>query len=129
MHSTSARSDEGARTHNSFIRLLNWILGRSVDDLPKLIPGLLLAAGVVIVSVLVADYVNSNLPYKGLLSYIMTAIVIGLVIGNTITIPDTFAPGVSFCLTKLLRLGIIMMGIRLRSLMRHASVCGVSPSF
>ncbi len=113
MHSTTTRSDEAAPKRNSFIRLLNWILGCSVENVPKLIPGLLLAAAVVIVSVLVADYVNSSLPYKGLLSYIVTAIIIGLAIGNTISLPETFSPGVSFCLNRFLRLGIIMMGIRL----------------
>lgn len=93
--------------------LIYLVLGHSLADVPKLIPGLLLAAVVVAGSVLLADYVNSSLGYSGLLSYIMAAIVIGLVIGNTITIPETFAPGVSFCLTRILRLGIIMMGIRL----------------
>jgi uncharacterized integral membrane protein (TIGR00698 family) len=37
----------------------------------------------------------------------------GLVVGNVFSIPASFAPGVSFCLKRLLRLGIIMMGIRL----------------
>ena len=43
----------------------------------------------------------------------MTAIVVGLVVGNTLPMPAAVGPGVSFCLKKLLRLGIIMMGIRL----------------
>ncbi len=91
----------------------NLIFGRALADTPKLLPGLILAVLVVVVSVLLADYVNSSLGYKGLLSYIMMAIVIGLLVGNVVAIPPSFAPGVSFCLTKLLRLGIIMMGIRL----------------
>lgn len=95
---------------NAIERLL---LDRPLADVPSLIPGLLLAALVVALSVFVADYVNSSLGFKGLISYIMAAIVIGLVVGNAIEVPATFAPGVSFCLTKLLRLGIIMMGIRL----------------
>jgi uncharacterized integral membrane protein (TIGR00698 family) len=82
-------------------------------DTLKLLPGLALAALVVVVSVLLADGVNASLGFKGLLSYIMAAIVIGLVAGNAIAIPPAFAPGISFCLTRLLRLGIILMGIRL----------------
>jgi uncharacterized membrane protein YadS len=91
----------------------NLLFGRALTDTPKLVPGLILAALVVVVSVLVADYVNSSLGFKGLLSYIMMAIVIGLLVGNVVAIPQSFAPGVSFCLTRLLRFGIIMMGIRL----------------
>jgi len=91
----------------------NLLFGRALADTPKLLPGLILAFLVVVVAVWVADYVNSTLGYNGLLSYIMTAIMIGLLAGNVAAIPPSFAPGVSFCLTKLLRLGIIMIGIRL----------------
>ncbi len=89
------------------------LFGRSITALPGLVPGLLLAAAVVVASVLLADFVNAGLGYKGLLSYIMAAIVVGLVVGNTVPMPAAVAPGVSFCLAKILRLGIIMMGIRL----------------
>ena len=89
------------------------LFGCSLADTPKLLPGLILALLVVVASVLVADYANSSLGHNGLLSYIMMAIVIGLLVGNVVAIPPSFARGVSFCLAKLLRLGIIMMGIRL----------------
>ena len=102
--------DSGSRTPNALERAL---FGRPVSALPALAPGLLLAAAVVAVSVLLADVVNASLGYKGLLSYIMTAIVVGLVVGNTVPMPAAVGPGVSFCLAKILRLGIIMMGIRL----------------
>jgi len=102
--------DSGSRTPNALERAL---FGRPVSALPALAPGLLLAAAVVAVSVLLADVVNASLGYKGLLSYIMTAIVVGLVVGNTVPMPAAVGPGVSFCLAKVLRLGIIMMGIRL----------------
>jgi hypothetical protein len=36
----------------------NLLFGRALTDTPKLVPGLILAALVVVVSVLVADYVN-----------------------------------------------------------------------
>ena len=89
------------------------LFGMSATELPALVPGLLMAALVVVVSVWLADFVNSSLGFKGLVSYIMMAIIIGLVVGNTLPIPASVAPGVSFSLKKLLRLGIIMMGIRL----------------
>jgi uncharacterized integral membrane protein (TIGR00698 family) len=84
-----------------------------VTALLALVPGLLLAASVVAVSVLFADFVNASLGYKGLLSYIMTAIVVGLIVGNTVPMPAAVGPGVAFCPAKILRLGIVMMGIRL----------------
>jgi len=89
------------------------LFARPLTYAPKLLPGLSLAAGVVVVSVLLADFVNSALGFKGLLSYIMTAIVIGLLVRNAMAIPAAFSPGISFCLTRVLRLGIIVMGIRL----------------
>jgi uncharacterized integral membrane protein (TIGR00698 family) len=108
--STPTPSSAQARTPTAIERAL---FGRPVAALPALAPGLLLAAAVVVVSVLLADFVNASLGYRGLLSYIMTAIVVGLVVGNTVPMPAAVGPGVSFCLAKVLRLGIIMMGIRL----------------
>lgn len=84
-----------------------------MSELPTLVPGLVLAAAVVGVSVAIADAANAALGYKGLVSYIMTAIVVGLVAGNAVRLPAATGPGVAFCLAKVLRLGIIMMGIRL----------------
>ena len=97
--------------HVSFVE--SALFGCRLVETPGLLPGLLLAGGVVLASVLLADYVNSTLGFNGLISYIMAAILIGLVVGNLARLPTSFAPGVSFCLTRLLRLGIILMGIRL----------------
>ncbi len=91
----------------------NALFGCRLDATPDLVPGVLLAGGVVLASVALADFVNTSLGFKGLVSYIMAAILFGLVVGNTVSVPASFGPGVSFCLTRLLRLGIIMMGIRL----------------
>jgi len=103
------QSDAGG--HVGFLE--NAFFGCRLVEIPGLVPGLFLAGGVVWAAVLVADYVNSSLGFKGLISYIMAAILIGLLIGNLARVPAFFAPGVSFCLKKLLRLGIILMGIRL----------------
>jgi len=59
------------------------------------------------------DLINTALGFKGLLSYILMVIVAGILIRNIFTVPAIFMPGISFCLRKLLRLGIILMGIRL----------------
>jgi len=50
---------------------------------------------------------------KSPISGIMMAIVIGLAIRNSVTLPDWFQPGIALSLKAVLRLGIILLGIRL----------------
>jgi uncharacterized integral membrane protein (TIGR00698 family) len=47
------------------------------------------------------------------ISGVPVAIVLGLVLRNTLGLPAQLAPGVKFCVAKLLRLGIILVGIKL----------------
>jgi uncharacterized integral membrane protein (TIGR00698 family) len=91
----------------------NILFGTTLDQVPKLVPGVVLAAIVVAASVALAELINSALGFKGLVSFILIAIVLGMLIRNTVGLDDRFAPGVSFALKKLLRLGIILLGIRL----------------
>ena len=98
------------RTPNTFENLL---FGTTINRVPRLIPGVVLSAAVVVAAVLVADLINSALGIKGLVSFILVAIVLGIVVRNTVGFNAVFAPGVAFCLRKLLRLGIILLGIRL----------------
>lgn len=93
--------------------LARLLFGRRFADTPALIPGVLLAALVVGAAVALAELLNSALGQKGLIGTILMAIVIGFALGNTLRIPERFAPGIAFCVSKLLRLGIILMGIRL----------------
>lgn len=89
------------------------LFGTTIDQVPKLIPGVVLASVVVLVSAGLAEFVNNALGFDGLVSFILVAIVLGMVIRNTVGLADIFAPGVAFTLKKLLRLGIILLGIRL----------------
>ncbi|MDJ0790650.1 MAG: putative sulfate exporter family transporter [Acidimicrobiia bacterium] len=91
----------------------NLLFGTTIDRVPSLIPGVALAALVVVAAVLIADAINEALGLDGLVSFILIAIVLGMLIRNTIGLSDVFTPGISFCLKKLLRLGIILLGIRL----------------
>jgi uncharacterized integral membrane protein (TIGR00698 family) len=91
----------------------NILLGTTVDQVPKLIPGVILAFVVVVIAVGLAELINTALGFDGLVSFILVAIVLGIVIRNTIGLDDRFAPGVAFTLKKLLRFGIILLGIRL----------------
>jgi len=99
------------------------LFGTSFRQIPMLVPGVLLSAGLVAGAIYLCDWINSSWGFKGLLSYILVAIVIGILVRNTVGLPALFAPGVSFCLRKLLRLGIILMGIRL-SIMNVVEIGG-----
>src|SRR3989304_2928238 len=98
------------RKPNTLERLF---LGCTIGDSPKLLPGILLAAVLVIAVIRLTDAANAALGFSGLISPILVVILAGILIRNSITIPALFAPGIGFCLKKLLRLGIILMGIRL----------------
>lgn len=47
------------------------------------------------------------------LSAIMMAIVIGMILANTVRLPPAMLPGLGFCTTAVLRIGIMLLGIRL----------------
>ena len=89
------------------------VFGCTVNEIPKLIPGVVLAAGLVAAAIQLTNLMNSALGHKGVISYIIVAILVGILIRNVIGMHQVFNPGISYCLRKLLRLGIIMMGIRL----------------
>jgi uncharacterized integral membrane protein (TIGR00698 family) len=89
------------------------LFGVTIDRVPSLMPGVALAAAVVAAAVFVADRLNQAWGYEGLVSFILVAIVLGIVIRNTLGLHAVFEPGIAFSLRKLLRLGIVLMGIRL----------------
>ena len=89
------------------------LLGRTASEVPRLIPGVALAAALVVLFVWLTDLINTAIGFKGLVSYILMVIVAGILIRNTVGVPAMFGPGIDFCLKKLLRLGIMLMGIRL----------------
>src|SRR5688572_14380652 len=46
------------------------------------------------------------------LSPLILSIVIGMVIGNVVKLPAAAAPGIAFAMRRLLRLGIILLGLQ-----------------
>jgi len=78
-----------------------------------MVPGVLLSAALVAVIIWLTDFLNAALGFSGLISYILVVILAGILVRNIFGVPAIFSPGISFCLKKLLRLGIILMGIRL----------------
>ena len=50
---------------------------------------------------------------KSPVSAIMMAIVLGMLIANTIKLPNSIQPGLKFCTSAILKIGIMLLGIRL----------------
>lgn len=89
------------------------IFGCTWREVPALIPGTALAVVVVAIAIQLTNLINNALGDRGVISYIIIAILAGILVRNIIGLHSIFGPGVGFCLKKLLRVGIIMMGIRL----------------
>jgi uncharacterized integral membrane protein (TIGR00698 family) len=79
------------------------------------LPGLFLAFILAIGGQFLSDLIGitwMGLP-KSPISAIMMAILLGILIRNTIPLPDAVKPGIRFGLVRVLRLGIVLLGIRL----------------
>src|SRR6185312_4849957 len=69
-------------------------------------PGLLLCAAAVVAAL----SVNALLPA---VSPLIAAIVLGVLVANTVRLPDSLAPGIAVAAKKLLRWGIVFLGLQL----------------
>lgn len=77
--------------------------------------GILLALTVAILAGYAADFVGVTLLgfERSPVSDIMMAIIIGMLIANIAGLPAAVVPGLRFCATTVLRVGIMLLGIRL----------------
>jgi uncharacterized integral membrane protein (TIGR00698 family) len=91
------------------------LLGVSIKDIPKLVPGLLAVAALTWLSFLLSNLIGVELMGfdKSPISPVLLAIVLGLGIGAVVPLPKAINPGLRFAIKKILRLGIILLGIRL----------------
>jgi len=91
------------------------LLGTTVDQAPQLLPGLLVAGLLAWLSIWLSKYIGVNLMgfAKTPISAVMMAILLGLIINNVVPMPASLKPGFKFVVKKILRLGIILLGIRL----------------
>lgn len=91
------------------------ILGVPVYDVPKLIPGLIVVSILAWFSIWLSKFIGVNLLGfdRSPVSPVMLAILLGLIISALIPLPASLKPGLSFSVKKVLRLGIILLGIRL----------------
>jgi uncharacterized integral membrane protein (TIGR00698 family) len=86
----------------------------------SLLPGLVAALLVMVVGFWLADVLGHALmAAQGLsgggspISGVPVAIVLGLLLRNLLPLPPMLTPGLKFCVTTVLRLGIVLVGIRL----------------
>jgi uncharacterized integral membrane protein (TIGR00698 family) len=98
------------------------LLGVPWSGLPSLLPGLVLAVAVMLAAQRLAAWLGARaLAMQGIdpagrpspVSGIMVAVILGIALANAIRLPAVFEPGLGFAMRKALRLGIILVGIRL----------------
>jgi len=78
------------------------------------LPGLVLAFAIAVLGRTLADLPNEVLGVtKTPLSPILVAILLGLVVRNTIGLPSVFEAGLALSLKRILRVGVALLGIRL----------------
>lgn len=91
------------------------LLGMRIEEAPQLLPGLLVAALLAWLSIWLSHYIGVTLMgfQKSPISAVTMAILLGLIIGNIVPLPGWLRPGFTFAVKRVLRLGIILLGIRL----------------
>jgi len=91
------------------------LLGVTFDEVPSLLPGLLVAALLAWLCIWLSKFIGVTVLgfNKTPISAVMLGILLGLIIGAVIPVPQVLKPGLRFAVKKVLRLGIIMLGIRL----------------
>jgi uncharacterized integral membrane protein (TIGR00698 family) len=83
------------------------------------LPGIVAAIVVMAAGLWLADVIGrAVLSLQGLegsspISGVSVAILLGLIVRNTLHLPSALTPGLKFCVTTVLRLGIVLVGIRL----------------
>lgn len=87
------------------------LMAQTLTDAPpslrsSLLPGLALSIGVAVVAQVIAPFIPG-------VSALIIAIVVGVTLANTVSVPQSFAPGTDFAAKKLLRAGIVLLGLQL----------------
>lgn len=80
-----------------------------------IVPGLALAGALGAVATVLAQWLGVDLLgfAKSPISAIPLTVLLGLVVRNTIGVPDVYDPGLQLCVKRLLRVGVALLGIRL----------------
>jgi uncharacterized integral membrane protein (TIGR00698 family) len=91
------------------------LIGIKVNQSRRLLPGLLAAVLLAWLSIWSSQYIGVSLMgfTKSPISAVMMAVLLGMIVGNATVLPEPLQPGLMFTVKNVLRLGIILLGIRL----------------
>lgn len=91
------------------------LFGVSYSKLHTIVPGLAIVIGLALFSMWLSNFIGKDLMgfEKSPISAVMICLVLGLIINNVFNLPNLLSVGFKFAVKKLLRLGIILLGIRL----------------
>ncbi len=73
---------------------------------PALWPGLVITGAAIVASLVIAELVAA-------VSALTVAVVLGIVVGNVVRLPEAARPGLAWAMRRLLRAGVVLLGLRL----------------
>ncbi len=91
-----------------FINMNLQILKKPIDRSLSILPGLFLLGAIAFFSLQVHDRTAIHF-----LNPLLIAVLLGIVVGNTIRVPKIYQPGIQFSMKKILRLSVILLGLKL----------------
>ncbi|MGB3762416.1 MAG: putative sulfate exporter family transporter [Ornithinimicrobium sp.] len=106
MPSTPANTQSGATAYEEQDKQNNRDRPTTSRGPRRLVPGLLMCGGAVLISLLV-NHVAS------VVSSLLVAILLGVILANTVPLPTSSQPGLAFAAKRLLRIGVVLLGVQL----------------
>lgn len=90
-------------------------LGVPLKKIHTLVPGLIFLSLLAFLSIFLSNFIGITLLgyTKSPISAVMIILLFGMLINNLIKLPEVLNPGFKFAVKKILRLGIILLGIRM----------------
>jgi uncharacterized integral membrane protein (TIGR00698 family) len=83
------------------------MIERTIAWVSRIGPGLAIAVGIALISRFLAQWLPPTI------SEVLLAVFLGMIAANVVGLPRTTAPGITFAVQRILRLGIILLGARL----------------
>ena len=117
--SEQGKNEENEKSEKSPAKGMNYLekslFGVPISKIHTIFPGLVVVILLAIISMWLSDLIGVTLMgfEKSPISAVMICLIIGLVIRNIFKLPTALNAGFKFSVKKLLRLGIILLGIRL----------------
>ncbi|PSB27552.1 YeiH family protein [Chlorogloea sp. CCALA 695] len=99
-HSLKLKVQARFTKKSAAIRLQRWLL--------QILPGVSLTAGLAFLAILMRSHLGLNF-----FSSLTWAILLGMLVRNTVGVAQVYQPGITFSLKRILKLGIILLGMQL----------------